>query len=223
MLGKKSRNLAENGAVSLGDEHHKQNQRSMRPRVGRNVVDVLNESPSHRMRTETQALAIEGAEQARGMFAEIAQLKAEINMKDATIQSKDELLLSKNEDIRQLKLELFHKRKRDLFYAYDKDASAPVSVSKSVSPAVLAASDDDDDNGVASSLAGSTLMLRVGDMCKVKQFSKLMRTRLAGKRYRLLYTWSRDGRSNGSFHRHCDKQVRLGMAQIFVLHKICTS
>jgi hypothetical protein len=77
--------------------------------------------------------------------------------------------------------------------------------------------------GVASSLAGSTLMLRVGDMLKVKQFNKLMRTRLAGKRYRLLYTWSSDGRSNASFHRLCDNQVRLRTALVFVLHEICTS
>ena len=57
-------------------------------------------------------------------------------------------------------------------------------------------------------LLGSSLLGRVGDRNKVQQFAALMRTRLPGKRYRLLYTWSRDGRSNASFHQHCDNQVR---------------
>jgi hypothetical protein len=35
-----------------------------------------------------------------------------------------------------------------------------------------------------------------------------LRPRLAGRGYRLLYTWSRDGRSNASFHQRCDNQVR---------------
>jgi hypothetical protein len=51
-------------------------------------------------------------------------------------------------------------------------------------------------------------LVRVGDRNKVQQFAALMRTRLPGKRYRLLYTWSRDGRSNASFHQRCDNQVR---------------
>ena len=57
-------------------------------------------------------------------------------------------------------------------------------------------------------LLGSSLLVRVGDRNKVQQFAALMRTRLPGKRYRLLYTWSRDGRSNASFHQRCDNQVR---------------
>ena len=57
-------------------------------------------------------------------------------------------------------------------------------------------------------LSVSSLLVRVGDRNKVQQFAALMRTRLPGKRYRLLYTWSRDGRSNASFHQHCDNQVR---------------
>ena len=57
-------------------------------------------------------------------------------------------------------------------------------------------------------LLGSALLQRVTDRNKVQQFGALMRTRLAGKRFRLLYTWSRDGRSNASFHQHCDNQVR---------------
>jgi len=57
-------------------------------------------------------------------------------------------------------------------------------------------------------LSGSALLQRVGDRNKVQQFAALMRTKLAGKCYRLLYTWSRDGRSNASFHQHCDNQVR---------------
>jgi hypothetical protein len=57
-------------------------------------------------------------------------------------------------------------------------------------------------------LLGSALLQRVGDRSKVQQFAALMRTKLAGKRYRLLYTWSRDGRNNASFHQRCDNQVR---------------
>ena len=57
-------------------------------------------------------------------------------------------------------------------------------------------------------LSGSALLQRVTDRNKVQQFGALMRTRLAGKRFRLLYTWSRDGRSNASFHQRCDNQVR---------------
>jgi hypothetical protein len=57
-------------------------------------------------------------------------------------------------------------------------------------------------------LLDSALLQRVGDRNKVQQFAALMRTKLAGKRYRLLYTWSRDGRSGASFHQHCDNQVR---------------
>jgi hypothetical protein len=57
-------------------------------------------------------------------------------------------------------------------------------------------------------LGGSDLFGRVADRNKVQQFAALMRTRLTGKRYRLLYKWSRDGRSNASFHQHCDNQVR---------------
>ena len=54
----------------------------------------------------------------------------------------------------------------------------------------------------------SALLQRVTDRNKLQQFGALMRTRLAGKRFRLLYTWSRDGRSNASFHQRCDNQVR---------------
>ena len=57
-------------------------------------------------------------------------------------------------------------------------------------------------------LLDSALLQRVGDRNKVQQFAALLRTKLPGKRYRLLYTWSRDGRSNASFHQRCDNQVR---------------
>jgi hypothetical protein len=57
-------------------------------------------------------------------------------------------------------------------------------------------------------LAGSALLRRVTDANKVAQFAALLRPRLAGRGYRLLYTWSRDGRSNASFHQRCDNQVR---------------
>jgi len=58
-----------------------------------------------------------------------------------------------------------------------------------------------------SELSGSTLLQRVADRNKVQQLAALLATRLPGKRYRLLYTWSRDGRSNASFQRHCYNQV----------------
>jgi len=57
-------------------------------------------------------------------------------------------------------------------------------------------------------LSGSALLQRVGDRNNVQQFASLLRTKLAGKRYRLLYTWSSDGRSGASFHQRCDNQVR---------------
>ena len=68
-------------------------------------------------------------------------------------------------------------------------------------------------------LIGSSLLVRVGDRNKVQQFAALMRTRLPGKRYRLLYTWSRDGRSNASFHQRCDNQVRA-IAKAFSVHLV---
>jgi hypothetical protein len=46
-----------------------------------------------------------------------------------------------------------------------------------------------------------------------------MATKLAGKRYRKLYTWSTDGRSLASFHQRCDNQVggiRRGLQLRFV-------
>ena len=51
----------------------------------------------------------------------------------------------------------------------------------------------------------------------MQQFAELMGTKLPGKRYRLLYTWSRDGRSNASFHERCDNQVRA-IANAFSVH-----
>jgi hypothetical protein len=56
-------------------------------------------------------------------------------------------------------------------------------------------------------LSSCALLQRVGDRNKVHQFAELIRTKLPGKRYRLLYTWRRDGRSNASFHQRCDNQV----------------
>ncbi len=57
-------------------------------------------------------------------------------------------------------------------------------------------------------LSDSALLQRVGDGNKVQQFAALLRGRLPGRSYRLLYTWSRDGRSAASFHQRCDNQVR---------------
>ena len=57
-------------------------------------------------------------------------------------------------------------------------------------------------------LSGSALLQRVGDGNKAQQFAALLRSRLPGRSYRLLYTWSRDGRSRASFHQRCDNQVR---------------
>jgi hypothetical protein len=65
-------------------------------------------------------------------------------------------------------------------------------------------------------LSDSALLRRVLDMNKVQQFTGLMRSRLPGKRFRLLYKWSRDGRSNASFHQHCDNQVRGGCGALCV-------
>ena len=56
-------------------------------------------------------------------------------------------------------------------------------------------------------LSGSALLQRVGDGNKAQQFAALLRDRLPGKSYSLLYTWSRDGRSAASFHQRCDNQV----------------
>ncbi len=56
-------------------------------------------------------------------------------------------------------------------------------------------------------LSGSALLQRVGDRNKALQFAALLWDRLPGKSYRLLYTWSRHGRSAASFHQHCDNQV----------------
>ncbi len=64
-------------------------------------------------------------------------------------------------------------------------------------------------------LADSAVLRRVTDANKVAQFSALLRARLAGRGYRLLYTWSRDGRSNASFHQRCDNQVRREMYKGF--------
>ena len=55
-------------------------------------------------------------------------------------------------------------------------------------------------------LLGGALLQRVADGNKVQQFAALLRGRLPGRSYRLLYTWSRDSRS-ASFHQRCDNQV----------------
>jgi hypothetical protein len=57
-------------------------------------------------------------------------------------------------------------------------------------------------------LSGSALLQRVGDANKAQHFAALLSSRLPGMSYRLLYTWSRDGRSAASFHQRCDDQVR---------------
>ena len=58
-----------------------------------------------------------------------------------------------------------------------------------------------------SSLSDSALLQRVTPQ-KAQQFASLLKGRLPGRSYRLLYTWSRDGRSSDSFHQRCDNQVR---------------
>ena len=68
-----------------------------------------------------------------------------------------------------------------------------------------------------AALGGSTRLQRVADRNKAQQFAALMGTKLPGKRYRLLYTWSRDGRSNASFHERGDNQVRA-FANAFLVH-----
>jgi hypothetical protein len=73
----------------------------------------------------------------------------------------------------------------------------------------------------AGDLSGSALLQRVTDRNKVQQFGALMRTRLAGKRFRLLYTWSRDGRSNASFHQHCNNKVRELQYNALLVSECC--
>ena len=58
-----------------------------------------------------------------------------------------------------------------------------------------------------AALDGSALLRRVQDRSKVQQFIALLKQKLPGKGFRLLYTWSRDGRSAHSFHQRCDNQV----------------
>ncbi len=71
-------------------------------------------------------------------------------------------------------------------------------------------------------LSSSALLQRVADRNKAQQFAALMSTKLPGKRYRLLYTWSRDGRSNASFHQRCDNQVPA-IARDFRLQSVCVT
>ena len=180
-----------------------------------------------RANAEAQAFALQGMERERAMAVELKAMGEQMLQRERAM---GEELLQLKAQVAELRADIRIKDAALEAHAAVHKAEVGLLESKLQSKeAALAARDHDHDhdhdhdNGVASSLAGSTLMLRVGDMCKVDQFNKLMRTRLAGKRYRLLYTWSRDGRSNGSFHRHCDKQVRLRMTRIFVLHDICTS
>jgi hypothetical protein len=70
-------------------------------------------------------------------------------------------------------------------------------------------------------LSGGALLQRVTDRNKLQQFGALVRTRLAGKRFRLLYTWSRDGRSNASFHQRCDNQVRALHYNALLVSECC--
>ena len=65
-------------------------------------------------------------------------------------------------------------------------------------------------------LSGSALLQRLGDVHKAQQFAALLSGRLPCRGYRLLYTWSRDGRSGPSFHQHCDNQVRAISVAKFV-------
>ena len=67
--------------------------------------------------------------------------------------------------------------------------------------------------------SGLAKLVGVTDANKVAQFTALLRPRLAGRGYRLLYTWSRDGRSHASFHQHCDNQVRA-IAKAFSVHLV---
>jgi hypothetical protein len=150
---------------------------------------------------KAQAFALQGMERERALGeellqakAQVAELRAEIRINDAALEAKVAI----------------HKAEVALLETKLQSKEAALATRALAGSATLAGN---------ATLAGSAMMLRVKDMCKVKQFYKLMRTRLAGKRYRLLYTWSRDGRSNGSFHRHCDKQVRLRMTRIFVSHE----
>jgi len=61
-------------------------------------------------------------------------------------------------------------------------------------------------------LGCSALLGRVRDRNLVTQLEVLLQTKLQHRSYKLLYTWSKDGSSNASFHRHCDNQVRTTTA-----------
>jgi len=56
-------------------------------------------------------------------------------------------------------------------------------------------------------LSGSLLLNRVADRSKVQQFEGLLTARLKSSSYRLLYTFTRDGRNAASFRHHCYDQV----------------
>ena len=56
-------------------------------------------------------------------------------------------------------------------------------------------------------LSASLLLSRISDGNRVRQFEAKLGARLKGKRYRLLYTFSKDGRSAASFRHHCYGQV----------------
>jgi len=69
-----------------------------------------------------------------------------------------------------------------------------------------------------AALDGSVLLKRVHDRNKVKQFNALLKHKLPGKGFRLLYTWGKDGRSAASFHQRCDNQVCLYPTRVQFRH-----
>ena len=112
-----------------------------------------------------------------------------------------------------------HPRARVMSFSATRAAAAAATVAAAETDAAAAAAAAAAVAAVAAlgPFGGSTLLQRVADRNKAQQFVALVGTKLPSKRYRLMYTWSRDGRSNASFHERCDNQVRA-IAKAFSVH-----
>jgi hypothetical protein len=160
---------------------------------------------------EAQAFAQQGMERERALGAQllqakeellqakaqVAELRAEIRIKDAVhnaqLESKD---AAHKAEVAVLESKLQSSVQSPLS-SYSPALTAP-ALASALAPAPAPAT---------GGLSGSALLRRVADGNKVQQFAALLRGRLPGRSYRLLYTCSRDGRSAASFHQRCDNQV----------------
>ena len=146
-----------------------------------------------RANAEAQAFALQGMERERALGeqllrakeellqakVQVAELRAEIRIKDAVHQAQQEA----KDAVHKAEVAVLESKLQS-------SAPAPAPA-----PAM-------------GGLLGSALLQRVGDGNKAQQFAALLRDRLPGRSYRLLHTRSRDGRSAASFHQRCDNQVR---------------